>query len=117
MTPLTPPRRLTLGALLGLALLSPVRAQDPDQTPVQEPSGPGLNWSAFGTIGVTHGDQPFTYQRFIRDRLTFERDTVLGAQADLQLAPQWSATVQVKLAPSDRDDHRWRLTPSWAFVT
>lgn len=76
-----------------------------------------LSWSAFGTIGAAVSDRPFTYQRFITDRPSFERDTVFGAQVDAHLAPEWSATLQAKLAPSLRKADRWDLSASWAFVS
>ncbi|MFZ5519748.1 MAG: hypothetical protein ACOZD0_00940 [Pseudomonadota bacterium] len=76
-----------------------------------------LSWSAFGTIGATLSDRDYTYQRFITDSVGFERDTVFGAQVDAQLAPEWSATLQAKLAPSLRKADRWDLSASWAFVS
>lgn len=45
------------------------------------------------------------------------RDTVLGAQLDVQFTPELSATVQGKLAPSARNDQDWDLTASWAFAS
>jgi hypothetical protein len=78
--------------------------------------GPTVSWSAFGTVGATRSDQAWHYQRFISDDMSFDRDSVFGAQADVQLNPQWSATVQARLAPSARDDGRWDLTAAWAFA-
>ncbi len=82
------------------------------------PAGDGLVFSssAFGTLGVARSDQPWRYQRFIRDSFSAERDTVFGAQVDLQINPQWSATVQARLAPASNNDSRWRADASWAFV-
>lgn len=82
------------------------------------PEGPGLhlNWSAFGTIGAAVSDRPWGYQRHIRNSVRFERDSVLGMQADIAFSPQWSATVQGRVAPQANDDGRWALTASWAFV-
>lgn len=79
-------------------------------------AGPELSWSAFGTLGLTRGDQPWRYQRFIRDAVDARRDSVLGGQLDLQLNDEWSATVQARLAPAEDRDHGWALVPSWAFV-
>lgn len=76
-----------------------------------------LSWSAFGTIGAAVSDRPFTYQQYVSDRPSFERDTVFGAQVDAQFAPEWSATLQAKLAPSQRKADRWDLSASWAFVS
>lgn len=75
-----------------------------------------LSWSGFGTLGYAQTNRPYTYQRFLRDEGSFERDTVLGGQVDAQFTPQWSATAQVTLAPSMRHDRGWSITPSWAFV-
>lgn len=75
-----------------------------------------LSVSGYGTLGYARSDRDFTYQRWIDDDGTFTRDTVFGLQGDLRITPQWSATLQMKLAPAlDRDD-RWALQPAWAFV-
>ncbi|WP_157268922.1 hypothetical protein [Azohydromonas aeria] len=78
--------------------------------------GPALSWSAFGTAGYAVSDRPWRYQRYIDDGGTFRRDSVLGAQLDLQLTPQWSATLQPRLAPASRSDKEWHLTAAWAFA-
>jgi hypothetical protein len=78
--------------------------------------GLSINVSGFGTIGAARSDQPWTYQRFLRNRVSFERDTAFGLQADVALNRHWSATVQGKLAPSSRSDSKWRLDSEWAFV-
>lgn len=75
-----------------------------------------LSWSAFGTIGAARSNRSWRYQRFVRDDASLERDSVLGGQAELQLNPEWSATVQGKWAPSDHSDTKWDLVPAWAFV-
>ncbi|MBK6356531.1 MAG: hypothetical protein IPF44_07325 [Betaproteobacteria bacterium] len=76
-----------------------------------------LTWSGFGTVGFAQSDQSYKYQRFIDDRGTFKRDTILGAQLDARLSPQWSATIQAKLAPSDHSDSAWQASLAWAFVS
>lgn len=86
-------------ALLGL----PVFAQD-------------LSVSGFGTLGYARSNHDATYQRSIDRSGTFDRDSVLGLQGDLRLNPQWSATVQLKAAPSLRSDDRWDLRPALAFA-
>lgn len=75
-----------------------------------------LSWSAFGTLGYARSNQPWRYQRFIDEDGTVKRDSVLGAQFDLQLTPQWSATLQPRLAPATRSDTAWDLTAAWAFA-
>lgn len=72
--------------------------------------------SGFGTLGYARSNSELTYQRWIDDNGSFERDSVLGAQADVRFTPQWSATLQVKLSPSLKSDERWDLVPAWAFV-
>jgi hypothetical protein len=113
MTRLTPRRDMTpqhpiwrATALAGALLLSAPLAQAVDWT-----------YSGFGTIGYAQSDRPYKYQRFIDDKGSFKRDTVLGGQVDAQLSPEWSATVQATVAPSLRNDETWSLTPSWAFVS
>lgn len=102
-TPLRRLPRLLLGGLLAAAGATACAVE--------------LSWSAFGTVGATISDQDFTYQRFVTDAVRFERDTVFGAQVDAQLAPEWSATLQAKLAPSMRKADRWDPSISWAFVS
>ncbi|MBI5924500.1 MAG: hypothetical protein HY836_02775 [Aquabacterium sp.] len=79
--------------------------------------GVEFSTSGFGTVGYAVSDQPYHYQRFIDDKGTFKRDTVLGAQVDAKLSSEWSATVQAKVAPSLHNDEDWSLTASWAFVS
>lgn len=76
-----------------------------------------LTWSGFGTVGVAVSDLPYKYQRFIDNQGTFKRDTVLGGQLDARLSPQWSATVQARLAPSDHSDSAWQAALTWAFLS
>lgn len=76
-----------------------------------------LSASGFGTLGYAVSDQPYNYQRFVDEGGTFKRDTVLGRQLDAKFSPEWSATVQAKVAPSLNNDEDWSLTASWAFVS
>ncbi|MBI2734841.1 MAG: hypothetical protein HYX44_16500 [Aquabacterium sp.] len=73
--------------------------------------------SGFGTLGYAVSDQPYDYQRFVDEHGTFKRDSVLGGQLDAKFSPEWSATVQAKVAPSLNNDDDWSLTASWAFVS
>ncbi len=99
------PKISNIGLLPLLALLTqPVQAID-------------LTWSGFGTLGFAVSDQSYNYQRFIDNRGTFKRDTILGGQLDARLSPQWSATVQAKLAPSDHNDADWQASLAWAFLS
>lgn len=75
-----------------------------------------LSLSAYGTLGWARATRDLTVQRWIDGNGTFDRDSVLGVQADLRLAPQWSATLQLKAAPSLESDDRWDLVPAWAFA-
>lgn len=76
-----------------------------------------LSYSGFGTIGYAQSNQEARYQRFIDDKGTFKRDSILGGQVDARFAPEWSATVQATVAPSLADDHKLSLKASWAFVS
>ena len=100
------PRRsvLTCAAMLMTAVLAtPAQAVD-------------ATWSGFATLGYTESNSDYTYQRFIDRDGTLKRDSLLAGQVDLRLAPQWSATLQVRAAPADNHDDRWRAEASWAFV-
>lgn len=76
-----------------------------------------LTWSGFGTFGYAQSDQPVNYQRFIDEKGTFKRDSILGAQIDARFSQQWGATVQAKAAPSDHSDAQWQASVAWAFVS
>ena len=92
---------------LALALLSAL---------VGAPAGAvDLAWSTFGTIGWAQSNRGFAYERVDRGG-TLRRDTLLAAQVDAQLAPHWSATVQARLAPAERQESGWDLRAHWAFV-
>ncbi len=67
-------------AMLPLALAAPAQAVD-------------LAWSGFGTLGYAQSDQPVNYQRFIDEKGTFKRDSVLGAQVDARLNTAAQITV------------------------
>ena len=90
--------------MLPLALGAPAQAVD-------------LAWSGFGTLGYAQSDQPVNYQRFIDEKGTFKRDSVLGAQVDARFSQQWGATLQVKAAPSNHSDAQWQASLAWAFVS
>ncbi|MFG6458787.1 hypothetical protein [Roseateles sp. BYS96W] len=103
------PRRRLPGALAA-ALLSMLGAEP-------EPAlGQDLSWSAFGTLGYARSNRDYAYRRHIDSDGTLQADSVLGGQADLRFGPQWSATVQLRAAPSLKSDARWDLTPAWAFL-
>lgn len=91
--------------LSGLALLAaPAQAMD-------------LAVSGFGTLGYAISDKPYSYQRFIDEQGTFERDSLLAVQVDAALAPRWSATFQFKFAPDVDSDSRWAPRLSWGFLS
>jgi len=84
--------------------------------PAPSPDGPTLAWSGFGTLGWAQSNRRWGYQRFIDRQGGLERDSLLGGQIDAQLSARWSATLQARLAPSDRQDNAWDLRTTWAFV-
>lgn len=93
-----------LAAALALALSgTPAAAQE-------------LAWSAFGTVGWSQSDRAFRYQRFVDEDGSAERDTRFGLQGDVRFGPQWSATVQLRLAPSEHRENGWSANAAWAFV-
>lgn len=93
----------TAAALAAAVLAAPASALD-------------LSWSGFGTLGWAQSDREYRIERSIDDDGTAERDTVLGLQLDARLAERWTATVQLRAAESLKQDHRWDITPTWAFV-
>ncbi len=105
MTTLCLARRLRMALVAGLAAwtIAPAHAVD-------------ANWSGFATLGYTRSDSDYSYQRFINKDGSFKRDSLLAGQLDLRLSPEWSATVQGKLAAATDTDSRWRATAAWAFV-
>ncbi|MBK7648507.1 MAG: hypothetical protein IPJ12_15500 [Betaproteobacteria bacterium] len=73
--------------------------------------------SGFGTAGYAQSDNAANYQRFINDNGTFKRDSILGAQLDARFSPEWGATIQAKVAPSDHSDSDYQASMAWAFVS
>lgn len=107
-------RATVLGAALAMAVLA--QAQPPLPAAETPPDDLALSWSAFGTVGYARSDQPWRYQRHIDEHGSFKRDSVLGLQLDAQLTPEWSATLQPRLAPAARRDTGWELRNAWGFV-
>ena len=99
------PWRSAAMALLAVASAGAAQAQEK------------MSYSLFGTVGAAVSNRDYAYQRHIDSGGTLERDSVLGGQVDVQFTPEWSATWQAKLAPSMREDNRWDLRTSWAFVS
>lgn len=75
-----------------------------------------LSWSGFGTLGYARSNADYGFQRFIDREGSLARDSLLALQVDARLNAHWSATVQLKAAPSQNDDDRWDVSASWAFV-
>ena len=73
--------------------------------------------SGYGTIGYAKSDQPFAYQRFVSDRGSFKRDSVVGLQFDAKLGDRFSLTVQGKAAASANSDAGVRADIAWAFLS
>ena len=76
-----------------------------------------LSVSGFGTLGYARSDQPYSYQRFIDDRGTFQRDSVAGFQVDARFGSGFGATAQVKAAAASDSDSRYEASVAWAFVS
>lgn len=76
-----------------------------------------FSYSGFGTLGYAKSDRPYAYQRFITDRGTLMRDSLIGVQVDARLDPQIGATLQWKAQPSLSNDHGYDATLAWAFVS
>lgn len=110
MARLSPPSSSSLLARACAAALLVLAA-----VPAFAQEGLQVSASAFGTLGWAQSDSEIPYQG-IDDGGTARRDSVFGAQLDLQFSPRWSATVQARLAPSQRHESAWDLRASWAFV-
>lgn len=112
------PPRVTASPLAGLpqARLSPVSA--PAQAEGTA-AGAGLDVrvSGFATLGYAASDQSWRWQRFTDEHGTFWRDSIVGGQLDARFSPNWSATVQLTLAPSTRHERQWTVEAAWAFVS
>lgn len=76
-----------------------------------------ISVSGFGTVGFSRSNQDFTYERFVDNKGTFKRDTLFGLQMDAQFSPQFSATIQGRIAPDSGSDHGWKPTLAWAFLS
>jgi hypothetical protein len=72
-------------------------------------------WSGFATLGYARSDSAYSYQRFINQDGSFKRDSLAAGQVDLRFTPQWSATVQAKVAPAQDSDSRISVNAAWAF--
>lgn len=97
--------------------------QTPAQTSAQTPSrGPvvhGMDWSlsGFATVGYAASDRAWRWRRFVDEGGTLWRDTIVGGQLDARLSPNWSATLQLTLAPSTRHERQWSIEAAWAFLS
>jgi hypothetical protein len=105
--------------LCGLLLWwAPLHAQTNAAASTPAPQGPGLDltWSGFATLGYAQSDADYGYQRFINKKGSFKRDSLIAGQVDWRITPQWSATLQVKLAPAEDSDDAYSAKAAWAFV-
>lgn len=73
--------------------------------------------SGFATIGGAISNQDYIYQKYIDDKGTLKKDSLAGAQLDLHLADEWSATFQAKVAQSLKDDDNFAVTLNWGFLS
>lgn len=73
--------------------------------------------SGFGTLGYAISDKPYSYQRYVDEQGTFDRDSRLAVQVDAALSRRWSATAQLKFAPDEDSDSRWAPRLSWGFLS
>lgn len=96
-------RRLAGAALLGLCTAAPAGAVE-------------ATWSGFATLGYARSDSDFTYQGSINRQGTLWRDSLLAGQVDLRFNPQWSATLQAKVASCEDREKQACARASWAFL-
>ena len=100
-------RRPLLALVLALSALTPSLAT----------AEASFDLSGFGTLGGAMSDQDFTYQRFIRQSGTLNRDSVIGVQIDARLGDAWGLTLQGKGTASTHDDTGWEPSLTWAFLS
>lgn len=81
------------------------------------PASAEMSISGFGTAGYAVSNQSYDYQRFINDRGTLKRDSVIGLQIDAKLTDSLGLTLQGKVAPSLESDSKIDPTLSWAFLS
>lgn len=72
--------------------------------------------SVFGTLGYARSSSGMRYLRDIDRRGTLRQDSRLGLQADVALAPEWSATAQVQVASKPDADSGYSARLAWAFL-
>ncbi|MCH8179516.1 MAG: hypothetical protein IIA02_07010 [Proteobacteria bacterium] len=94
-------------------------AQTAAQTPSRGPVVHGMDWSlsGFATVGHVASDRDWRWRRFVDEGGTLWRDTIVGGQLDARLSPNWSATLQLTLAPSTRHERQWSVEAAWAFLS
>ncbi len=89
-------------------------------TPIMAVCGQALavdySLSGFGTVQYTLGDNEKNYLRHVNEDGTLKVNSILGAQLDVQLNDQFSATVQYVVAPKQRRDEGVELDNRWAFL-
>ncbi|MDP2903958.1 MAG: hypothetical protein Q8N96_12785 [Methylovulum sp.] len=79
--------------------------------------GAEVSLSGFGTAGFAISDKPYNFERVISNDGTMERDSLVGAQADLKFTAEISATVQGKFAPSKDKESAWEASLIWACLS
>jgi hypothetical protein len=72
--------------------------------------------SGFATLGYTISDSDNRYLGFIDQGGSLRQDSLLAGQVDVRIAPEWSATVQAKVAQAPDSDTVVRPQLSWAFL-
>jgi hypothetical protein len=83
------------------------------------PAAVGADYSllGFGTVGYALSDMRAPYLRYIDKRGTVRADSLIGIQGEVQIDPQWGATLQlVGGAPRDKDNG-FEASIRWAFVS
>lgn len=79
--------------------------------------GAEFDWSGFVRLGYVHADQTPLYEAIVGDQQGWHRDSIVGGQLDVRLAPRWSVVAQLTLAPADQDNRHSRGELSLAALT
>ena len=76
-----------------------------------------FDFSGFGTLGYAKSNQSYTYLKHIDEDGTFDKDSILGGQLDIEFSSQLGATIQVQAEADSSDDSGWEGNFAWAFLS
>ncbi len=72
--------------------------------------------TGFGTVQYTQGDNQENYLRFANEDGTLKVNSIIGAQLDVNISPEFSATFQYVIAPKQDNDQGVEIDNRWSFI-